>query len=126
MLFEWDPILPGFAHGVILRYNLTVRETDNLANVIVDITLPAYERSYYVEGLKKFTNYTMWVSGFNSKGQGALYEPGHINSTGEDGKENSQGCCLISIPPNDWIVKLEHCFVFRPRSSSKQHQSFHT
>ncbi len=121
MLFEWDPILPGFAHGVILRYNLTVRETDDLANIIVDMTLPAYERSHYVEGLKKFTNYTMWVSAFNSKGQGPLYEPGHINSTGEDGKEN---CLMFLFNIN--ATQLKHGFVFRSRSSSKQHQSFHT
>ena len=86
MLFEWDPILPGFAHGIILSYNLTVRETDNLNHLIVEPALPAYERSYYVEGLTKFTNYTVWVSATNSKGKGPVYKPGHINSTGEDGK----------------------------------------
>ena len=88
MLFEWQPILRGFAHGVILRYKLMVRVTDDLSNIIVNTTLPAYETSYYKEGLKKFTNYTMWVSAFNSKGEGPVYEPGHINSTGEDGKPN--------------------------------------
>ena len=102
MLFEWDPILPGFAHGVILSYQLTVRETDDLSNVIINTTLAAYERSYYMEGLKKYTNYTMWVSASNSKGQGPIYEPGHIYSTGEDGKAK----CLILLLRNTVLIRV--------------------
>lgn len=88
MLFEWDPILPGFVHGILISYELTVRETDEYSNVVVNTTLPVYQREYYMEGLKKYTNYTIWVSASNSKGEGPVYEPGHINSTGEDGEIN--------------------------------------
>jgi hypothetical protein len=86
MSFEWDRILPGFVHGILIEYNLTVRETDNFDNVIVSSKIRHPERSYYIEGLKKYTNYTMWVSVINSKGEGPVYLPGRINSTGEDGK----------------------------------------
>ena len=86
MAFQWDPVLPGFTHGILLNYRLLVRETDDLDNVIVNTTISPYERYYYQEGLKKFTNYTIWVSAINAKGEGPVYEPGHINSTGEDGK----------------------------------------
>ena len=87
MSFEWDPVLPNFVHGILLGYKLVVRETDNLDNLIVDTTLEPYERTYYVEDLKKYTNYTIWVRAINSKGLGPIYPPGHVNSTGEDGKE---------------------------------------
>ena len=86
MLFEWDPVLPGFTHGILLKYRLLVRETNDLNNVIVNTTLPPSERSYYQEGLKKYTNYTIWVSAMNSKGEGDVSKTGQINSTGEDGK----------------------------------------
>ncbi|XP_028417432.1 uncharacterized protein LOC114541817 [Dendronephthya gigantea] len=87
MSYEWDPVLPNFAHGILIGYKLTVIETKNPGNVIVSKIIPHPERSYYVEGLKKFTNYTIWVSALNKKGEGPRYPPGHINSTGEDGPE---------------------------------------
>ena len=91
MSFEWDAVLPGFVHGILTGYNLTVRETDNPANEIVSksTTLSYFERSYYVEGLKKYTNYTMWVRAINRKGEGPVHRPGYIFSTGEDGKNCS-------------------------------------
>ncbi|XP_028403035.1 uncharacterized protein LOC114525803 isoform X3 [Dendronephthya gigantea] len=87
MSFEWDAVLGNFAHGILIGYNLTVIETNNPGNVIVSRIIPHPERSYYVEDLKKFTNYTIWVSALNKKGEGPRYPPGHINSTGEDGPE---------------------------------------
>ena len=87
MTFEWDPVLPNFVHGTLKGYNLLVRETDNYTHKIVDTDVDYRERYYYVEGLKKYTNYTMWVSVVNTKGEGPKNEPGRINSTGEDGTE---------------------------------------
>ena len=79
-------MLPGFVHGILLGYNLTVRQTEDFNNVVVQTILSPYERFYYAGRLKKYTNYTIWVRAINSKGHGAVYAPGHINSTGEDGK----------------------------------------
>ena len=85
MSFEWDPVLPGFLHGLLTSYQLRVVETDNPSNEIVSESLSPFERSYYVENLKKYTNYTMWVTASNSKGEGKNYSSGHTYSTGEDG-----------------------------------------
>lgn len=86
MSFEWDRVYPGFIHGIPIGYNLRVIETDNSSNEVASLMIPYPERYHYVEGLKKYTNYTMWVSAVNSKGEGPRYLPGNINSTGEDGK----------------------------------------
>ena len=96
MSFEWDQVLPGFVHGVLIQYNLRVVETDNPSNEIVSTTLSPFERSYYVEGLKKYTNYTMWVSVSNSKGEGPRRPGGHTYSTGEDGRSRFVSVQYIS------------------------------
>ena len=103
MSFEWDPVLPGFSHGYLTGYNLTVIETDNPSNKIVSMIIPYPERYHYVEGLKKYTNYTIWVSAINGKGQGPVYPAGHINSTGEDGME-----CFLLFSTNVNLLKILH------------------
>ena len=102
MSFEWDPVLPGFLHGLLTSYQLRVVETDNPSNEIVSESLSPFERSYYVENLKKYTNYTMWVTASNSKGEGPNYPLGHTYSTGEDGKTffvyMSDLCLCLLLP----------------------------
>ena len=86
MAFQWDRVYPGFIHGIPTGYKLRVIETDNPSNEVASLTIPYPERYHYVEGLKKYTNYTMWVSVLNRKGEGPVNPRGNINSTGEDGK----------------------------------------
>ncbi|XP_028403037.1 uncharacterized protein LOC114525804 isoform X2 [Dendronephthya gigantea] len=107
MSYEWDPVLPNFAHGILIGYKLTVIETKNPGNVIVSRIIPHPERSYYVEGLKKFTNYTIWVSALNKKGEGPRYPPGHINSTGEDGPEYPPEDIKMSTRKHITEIELE-------------------
>ena len=98
MSFQWDRVYPGFIHGIPIAYNLRVIETDNPSNEVASLMIPYPERYHYVEGLKKYTNYTIWVSVINSKGEGPRYPPGNINSTGEDGKMTvSQPACFYEL-----------------------------
>ena len=108
MSFEWNPVLPGFLHGILTKYNLKVVETDNPGNEIVSMTLPPAERSYYVEGLKKYTNYTMWVTASNSKGEGPRLPEGHTYSTGEDGRSRFVYCPAYFIEGMNNVVVRKH------------------
>lgn len=83
---EWDEVSPGFVHGNLLGYNLTVRETKNFSKLALQKNLPPNHRSYYVSNLKKYTEYTIWIRAINSKGHGAVNNPGYRTRTGEDGK----------------------------------------
>ena len=82
---EWDDVLDNFVHGILLGYNLTVRETKDFSLVRKRI-IPPNGKSYYMDSLKKYTEYTIWVRAINSKGHGEVNKPGYIARTKEDGK----------------------------------------
>ena len=98
---QWKPIPKDNVHGILLGIKLFYRSAlrdnsivfssrarrateENWSNYIV-ITLPPNTLSYEITSLNKFTNYSVVILGFTSKGDGNVSQQ-FVVSTDEDGQ----------------------------------------
>jgi len=72
---EWPPIPKHFIHGILLGYHITYTnmDPDGFGDVSTGVhATGAGSTSTVIQGLLKFTNYRIQVSGFTVKGDGPL------------------------------------------------------
>ncbi|XP_074632381.1 uncharacterized protein LOC141890705 isoform X2 [Acropora palmata] len=111
---QWNPIPTDFIHGILLGFKLLYRAASRDNSVVfrlrerraleedwsefTNVTLSPNALSYELSSLNKFTNYTIVLVGFTSKGDGNFSQH-FVVSTDED---------IPSMPPSG----------FSPRSHS--------
>ena len=71
--------------GIIQGYRVLLRRTNQSADVLKNVTVPAPSRNISFSRLEKYTNYTVQVLAFTAKGDGKISEP-IVVITDEDGK----------------------------------------
>lgn len=81
----WDPVPPGFVHGILRGYRVLYKKTNEPSVPYTKITVSPGVRMKEIYGLKKFTYYTIRVLAFTIKGDGAESPPVNV-STDEDSK----------------------------------------
>ena len=101
ILVQWEPIPKDFVHGILLGIKIFYRSALRDNSIVfssrrarraieedwseyTNITLPPNALSYEMTDLKKFTNYSVVILGFTSKGDGNVSHQ-FIVSTDEDG-----------------------------------------
>ncbi len=100
ILVQWKPIPSDYIHGILLGIKLLYqsaprdnsivfssrarRATEGDWSEYTNITLPPNALSYEMTSLKKFTNYSVVILGFTSKGDGNVSHQ-FVVSTDEDG-----------------------------------------
>lgn len=119
---QWKPIPKHNVHGKLLGIKLLYRSAprDNSIvfrsharrsivsdwSVYTDITLPPNALSYNITSLEKFTNYSVEILGFTSKGDGNVSHR-FIVSTDEDGQYGNYLCsssCYLHFP---YLIRLK-------------------
>lgn len=81
----WAPPPLPSQNGEIRGYRIRYQEPDNKATASAPVvTVPATQRSYVLQDLKKWTQYKLWVAAFTRKGDGP-YSDVIIVQTDEDG-----------------------------------------
>ncbi|XP_048586965.1 uncharacterized protein LOC5496379 isoform X2 [Nematostella vectensis] len=68
--FVWEPISEEFFHGILLGYNVTFSWRDSTGMHRESVTVSPYKYSVTLDGLSAYTVYSLFVSGFTSKGCG--------------------------------------------------------
>ena len=100
ILVRWEPIPKDYVHGILLGIKLFYRSAPRDNSIVfssrarrateeewseyTSITLPPNALSYEMTFLKKFTNYSVVILGFTSKGDGNVSHQ-FVVSTDEDG-----------------------------------------
>ena len=85
---KWSPIRQNFVHGILRGYHIHFKNVNPAGFGVVspDIqSVRASNTSFLMQGLLKFTEYTIQVSGYTVKGDGPLSNA-EIVRTEEDGK----------------------------------------
>lgn len=82
---KWDPVPPGFVHGILRGYRVLYRKTNEPSTQFTKITVPPEVRLSEIYDLMKFTFYTIRVLAFTIKGDGAESPPLNV-TTDEDSK----------------------------------------
>ena len=86
---EWSPIPKRFIPGILLGYHIhyTNLDPEGFGDVSTGVhPTGAGSASTQIQGLLKFTNYSIQVSGFTVKGDGPMSDA-VIVTTDEDGKK---------------------------------------
>ena len=89
----WDPVPPGFVHGILRGYRVLYKKTNEHSAPYTKITASPDVRMKEIYGLKKFTYYTLRVLAFTIKGDGADSPPVNV-STDEDSKYQGIQHCI--------------------------------
>ena len=113
----WSPIPQQFIHGILMGYHLHYINTDpeGFGDVSKGIhTIETGRTSALIQGLLKFTNYRIQVSGFTVKGNGPRSDV-VVVKTEEDGK-NKSGCmknyswsCSRDVSEGFFIISKFSC-----------------
>ncbi|XP_078352309.1 uncharacterized protein LOC144637005 [Oculina patagonica] len=109
ILVQWKPIPEDYVHGILLGITLFYRSASRDNSIVfssrarrateedwseyTNITLPPNALSYEMTSLKKFTNYSVVILGFTSKGDGNVSHQ-FVVSTDED---------VPSMPPSNFL-----------------------
>ena len=109
---QWKPIPKDKVHGVLLGVKLLYRSAPRDNSIVfrsrarrstekdwseyTNITLPPGALSYEMTSLKKFTNYSVVILGFTSKGDGNVSQQ-FVVSTDEDGQYDGVGICQMFV-----------------------------
>ena len=85
MNVTWEDVATGFIHGILRGYRVFYSRTkDNGAAVRQAVDIRADKHYVHLEGLDKYTNYTIQAAAFTRIGYGAN-STNLIVSTDEDG-----------------------------------------
>lgn len=85
-IVSWSPPIPELRYGNIEGFNIGY-QTSNMRSYNFTTVMGDGDNNYdfLLEGLKKYTRYSIIVQAFNKVGPGPLSEP-HTSQTLEDGK----------------------------------------
>ena len=83
ILVEWGNVPQAAQNGIILRYTVHYKVFPNGSLHSKAVRAPSYQVT--LRGLKKYTNYSIWVSASTVKGNGNASKPALV-TTGEDSK----------------------------------------
>ena len=84
---QWDEVPADNQNGIIVNYTVTYRELPSGSSVEDEVVI-APKRNITLEGLQKFTNYSITVFASTSKGGGSRSDPIFV-ITDEDSEYNS-------------------------------------
>ena len=96
---EWSPIPKQFVPGILLGYHIhyTNLDPEGFGDVSTGVhSTGAGSTSTQIQGLLKFTNYSIQVSGFTVKGDGPMSDA-VIVTTDEDGEKKKYNLKRIRI-----------------------------
>ena len=103
---EWSPISKRFIPGILLGYHIhyTNLDPEGFGDVSKGVRPTGVgSTSTQIEGLLKFTNYSIKVSGFTVKGDGPMSDA-VIVTTDEDGEKKY----ILNVSELDLKKKLKH------------------
>lgn len=84
MNVTWEDVATGFIHGILRGYRVFYSRTKDNGAAIRQAVIRADKHYVHLEGLDKFTNYTIQAAAFTRIGYGAKSTK-LIVSTDEDG-----------------------------------------
>ena len=118
---QWKPVPKDYVHGILLGIKLVYRSASRDNSIVFSslarhaieedwsnytvITVPPNTLSYEMTSLKKFTNYSVVILGFTSKGDGNVSHQ-FIVSTDEDGQyDGVENCQMFALfnGYNHWL-----------------------
>ena len=90
----WQEVPTGFVHGILRGYRIFYSRTKDNGVDVRQAIMPANKRFVHLEGLDKFTNYTIQVAAFTRIGYGTKSRK-IIVSTDEDGMKRQFTLILL-------------------------------
>lgn len=82
---KWSPVQDGFVHGILLGYRIYYRITNFPSMPLINVTYGPTTVNATFHDLLTYTNYTLQITAFTSKGEGPHTQP-IIVTTDEDGE----------------------------------------
>lgn len=92
----WAPVPSGFAHGVVLGYHILYRRSNDSNTSHVIETTHAYNFTYVLRMLNKYTEYKIQMMAFTKKGNGSVSDEISVY-TAEDSMYYSSFLTIIDI-----------------------------